>query len=119
MNDTHTQAVFTADCWFSFWAAICKTVCPMLSDHCPVLSVMLVYCGQTVGWIKMKLGTEVGLGPGHIVLVGDPAPPEKRGTVPPIFAPCLLWPNGCPSQLLMSTCTPCQRLWINSNDFVE
>jgi len=28
----------------------------------------LVYCGQTVGWIKMPLGTEVGLGPGDIVL---------------------------------------------------
>ena len=33
-----------------------------------VLSVTLVYCGQTVGWIKMKLGMPVGLGPGHIVL---------------------------------------------------
>jgi len=31
------------------------------------------------GWIKMPLGTEVGLGPGHIVLDGNPAPPE-RGT---------------------------------------
>jgi len=28
-----------------------------------VLSVTLVYCGQTVGWNKMKLGKEVGLGP--------------------------------------------------------
>jgi len=25
------------------------------------LSVTLVYCGQTVGWIKMPLGMEVGL----------------------------------------------------------
>ena len=32
------------------------------------LSVTLVYCGQTVGWIKMKLGVQVGLGPGHIVI---------------------------------------------------
>ena len=32
-----------------------------------VLSVTLVYCGQTVGWIEMKLGTEVGLGAGHSV----------------------------------------------------
>jgi len=48
-----------------------------------VLSVTLVYCGRTVGWIKkkLKLGMEVGLGPGHIVSDGDPAPP-KRGTVP-------------------------------------
>jgi len=53
----------------------------MLSDRCPVclscLSVTLVYCGQTVGWIKMKLGMEVELGPGNIVLDGDPAPPKK------------------------------------------
>jgi len=26
----------------------------------------------------MKLGTEVGLGPGHVVLDGDPAPPKGR-----------------------------------------
>jgi len=38
-----------------------------------------VYCGKTAGWIKMPLGTEVGLGPGDIVLDGDPVPP-KRGT---------------------------------------
>jgi len=46
------------------------------------LSVTLVYCGQTVGWIKMKLGVEVGLGTGHLVLGGDPATLPKRGTVP-------------------------------------
>jgi len=32
-----------------------------------------VYCGQVVGWIKMILGTQVDIGPGHIVLDGDPA----------------------------------------------
>jgi len=42
----------------------------------------------------MALDMEVGLGPSHIVLDGDPAPlPERRH--PPIFGPCLLWPNGC------------------------
>jgi len=47
-----------------------------------LLSVLtLVYCGQTVGWIKMKLDKEVGLGPGHIVLDGDPFPPLQKGTV--------------------------------------
>jgi len=30
----------------------------------------------------MKLGLEVGLGPGHIVLDGDPAPSPKRDTAP-------------------------------------
>jgi len=29
-----------------------------------------VFCGQTAGWIKMPLGTEIDLGPGHIVLDG-------------------------------------------------
>jgi len=27
-----------------------------------------VYCGQTTGWMKIALGMDVGLGPGHIVL---------------------------------------------------
>ena len=58
---------------------------------------------QTAGWIKMPLGTKVGLGPGHIVLHGDPASP-KRGTAPPIFGPWLFWPSSRPSQLLLSTC---------------
>jgi len=31
------------------------------------------------GWIKMPLSREVGLGPGHIVLDGDPAPPLSKG----------------------------------------
>jgi len=34
-----------------------------------------VYCGQTAGWMKTPLGTKVDLGPGHIVLDGNPAPP--------------------------------------------
>jgi len=44
----------------------------------------------------MTLGTEVGLGPGHIVLDVDPAPLPKKGAepLPPIFGPYLLWPNG-------------------------
>ena len=45
-----------------------------------------VCCGQTAEWIKMPLGTEVGLGPGHSVLDGDPAPPRKGAQQPrPLF----------------------------------
>jgi len=64
----------------------------MLSDRCPVLSVCavlsvtLVYCGQTIGRIKMKLSTQVGLGRGHIVLDGDPAPASQRGGRAPKFS---------------------------------
>jgi len=39
-----------------------------------------VRCGQTVGRIKMKLGRQVGLGSGRIVLAGDPAP--QKGAQP-------------------------------------
>jgi len=81
-----------------------------------VLFMTLVYCGQTVGWImaplskrgtapnfqpisavakrldvlKIPLGTEVDLGPGDIVLDGDPAPPQKKGAHHPQF-----WPIYC------------------------
>ena len=53
----------------------------------------------------MPLGTEIGLVPGHVVLDGDPDPRRtEMGTAPPLFHPCLLWPNGRPSQLLLSSC---------------
>ena len=64
----------------------------MLSDSClsvlsvcHVRSVTLMYCGQTAGWIKMKLDAQIDLGPGHIVLDGYPAPLPQSGTAPPIF----------------------------------
>jgi len=70
-----------------FWATVCNTVRPMPSVRCPVclsvcLSVTLVYCGQTVGRIKTKLGMQKGLGPGRTVLDGDPASPPPRGHSP-------------------------------------
>jgi len=46
-----------------------------------------VYCGQTAAWIKMPLGTEVGLGPGDIVVDGDPAPPHQKGVGAPFSIP--------------------------------
>jgi len=49
------------------------------------------------GWIKMPLGTEVDLGPGVIVLDGNPTRPQRGGTAPPILAH-VLWPNGCMDQ---------------------
>jgi len=39
--------------------------------------------------MKMPLGTEVGLGPGDIVLGGYPDPrAQRRGHSPPFFGPC-------------------------------
>jgi len=48
------------------------------------------------GWINMRLGTEVCLGPGDILLHGDPSSHNsyactERGTA--LFDQCLLWPN--------------------------
>jgi len=62
----------------------------------PCLSVTLVHRVQTVGWIKMKLGLQVGLGPGHIVLDGDPVTQlalPQRG-IPPNFRPISVVANG-------------------------
>jgi len=58
--------------------ALCYQTVVCLSFLSVCLSLTLVYCGQTVRRIKMKLGMQIGLGPGHI------------------FGPCpfLLWPNG-------------------------
>jgi len=71
-----------------YQTVVCLSCLSVLS--CPVCDVG-VYCGQTVGWIKVKLGMQVGLGPGHIVLDGYPAPLTKNGAD---FDPYLLWANG-------------------------
>jgi len=61
----------------------------MLWDRClsvslcsVCVSVTLVYCGQTSGWIKMSLSTEIGLDPGDIVIDGDPSASKKRAHHP-------------------------------------
>ena len=38
-----------------------------------------VYCGQTARWMKMPLGTKIGLSPGDSVLDGEPAAPSQKG----------------------------------------
>jgi len=44
---------------------------------------------------------EAGLGLGNIVIDGDL---QKETQQPPHFSPRLLWPNGSPSQQLLSSC---------------
>ena len=53
----------------------------------------------------MPLGTEVDLGPDYIVLNGDPSPPGERGIAAPLFLAHVCCGHGCPSQLLLSSCT--------------
>ena len=66
----------------NFWSLMqLSNGSPYATGPLSCLSIMLVYCGQTFRGIKMPLGVEVGLGPGDIVLDGDPAPPStERGT---------------------------------------
>jgi len=51
-----------------------------LSCQYPVCNIDVLW--PYGGWIKMPFGTEIVLGPGNIVLDGDPAPPPapERGT---------------------------------------
>jgi len=55
----------------------------------------------------MLLGTEVALGPGEIVLDGDPAPPTERSTADPTFRPMSIVAKGSPisvtAELLLHT----------------
>jgi len=68
---------------------------PQKKGHSPQF-LAHVCCGQTAGWIKMPLRTEVGLGQGDTVRWGPSSPPPERGAQQPpqIFGPYLLWPNG-------------------------
>ena len=57
-----------------------------------------VYCGQTAGWMKTPLDTEVDLGP------GVPSYSRKGHNSPPLFGPCLLWrrsPISATAELLL------------------
>jgi len=64
----------------------------------------LVCCGQTAGWIKTPLGTEVDLGPGHFILDGFLAIGE-RGIAAPLVSAHTYCGHGRPSQLLLSSCS--------------
>jgi len=76
--------------WVSFWATVCKTVRPMLSDRC--LSVCDVGVAKRLDGSRWNFAWRSASAK---LLHGDPTtPPKKRTQQPPIFCPCLLWPNG-------------------------
>jgi len=63
------------------------TQLPLEKGHThPTQFLAHVYCGQTAGWMKTPLGTEVDLGTGHIVLDVLPAVREG-GIAAPLFSP--------------------------------
>jgi len=82
-----------------FWATVCKTVRPTLSDRCvfclyclSVPSVTFVYCGQTVGWM--------------------------HGDRPRLWPHCVRWnpvtpaPNGHSPQFVVHACCGQTGGWI-------
>jgi len=54
------------------------------------------------GWMEQDATWYEGRPRPYCVTWGSSFPHMWRS--PPIFGPCLLWPNGRPSQLLLSTC---------------
>jgi len=68
----------------------CLSVCM----SCHVCNVGVLWQNGWTNQDETKLGMQVDLGPGHIVLDGYPAPLSPKGRSPQIFGPCLLWPNG-------------------------
>jgi len=83
---------------FSFWATVTSNGSPYATGPLSCLSclsVTLVYCGQTAGWIRIPLGMEVGLGSGDIVLAGDPAPLPKGALFGPLCSGTVAHLNNC------------------------
>jgi len=81
-------------CYRTVVCLVCLTVCPVLS-----CSVCLSDCNVGVLWPNDRMDQDETwhggscLGPGHILLRGDPAPTPQKGHSP-IFGPSLLSPNG-------------------------
>jgi len=71
-----------SDSCLSVKLSVCLSVCPA----CPLCDVGILW-PNGFGWIKVKLGTQVGLGLGHTVLDRNPAPPpQKRSRAPGQFS---------------------------------
>ena len=90
-----------------FWATVCKTVRPMLSDRCLSVCPVLSVCNVSVLWPNGLMDQDETWHAGrprpcsHIFLEGDPAASPK-GAQPPIFGPYLLRPNGSRCHLVWS-----------------
>jgi len=78
---------------------------PKKGAHLPSFRPMSI----VAKWLVHQNTTWYGGRPlsGDIVLDGEPAPPPQKAHSPQIFGPCLLWPSGRPSQLLLRSCSVC------------
>jgi len=100
-----------------FWATVCKTVGPVLSDRYRVcLSVCNVGALWPNGWMDQDetWHAGIGLGPGDIVLVETQL--RLKGHISPLFSAHVYCAKRSPISLLSSTCT-CLSL-INLNVYI-
>jgi len=82
-----------------FWATVCKTVRPMLSDRClPVLSCLSRWCIVPNSWLAQDATLSNTVCPADCVRWRPISPPNKGAQHPLLFGPCALWPNGCMDQ---------------------
>jgi len=77
---------------FKWWRqALIRRGPSLHPSKCSAQSSAYVCCGQTAGWIKIPTGMEVCLGPGDILLDGDPPSPALKGAQePPLFGPSIV-----------------------------
>jgi len=79
---------------YIFGRPFVKASPPLKGHSTPNFRPMSVVAKRVDGLrCHLVLAMEVGLGRGDVVLDGVSAPPNK-GTQPPVFDQCLLWPNG-------------------------
>ena len=71
-----------------------RCTAPQFSAH--------VRCGQTAGWMKTPLGTEVSRPRPHCIR-REPSSPREKGTAAPLFQAHVYCGHGRPSQLLLSS----------------
>jgi len=98
----HNELQFAKRCRLSFWATVCKTVRPMLSDLvclsvCPVcLYVCDVRALWPNGWTDQDETWRADRRrPWPHCIRWKPSSPCPKRHRPPIFGPYLLRPNGC------------------------
>jgi len=91
---------------------------PLKGHTHPTKLLAHVYCGQTAGWMKTPLGTEVdnNIIPDHIVLDGVPAVRERGTRAPPLFSAHVYFGHGRLSQLLLSSCINSEKklFWVST-----
>ena len=105
LRSIFVRTALTSASWPSFWATICKTVRPMLSDCCRGCPVSVCpVCDVAELWPNGGTDPDETWHAGrpwpwpHCVRWGHSSPFPKGHSPPPIFGPYLLWPNVCMDQ---------------------